>query len=314
MPRVQTVLGARRPGRARLGPAPRAHRDRALAYPEPLGLLGAPPRRARHRRGARRVPGGRRRHGRRPDARRRRAGIRRGSPGWPAATGLHVVMGSGWYRGAHYPAEALIDRRCVDSLADEIVRDATEGVAETGIRAGIIGEIGTDKPWISAQEERVHRAAARAARRTGLAITTHAVQSTVGLDQLDVFEAEGADLSRVVDRPRRFEPVARLPPGDRRARRDGRVRLPRDGLHAARAARRGPDRRATSASCSPAATSSGSCCRRTSATTASSAATAATATPTSPTTFLPRLREAGVSDAEIRTITVDNPRRLLTIA
>ena len=29
--------------------------------------------------------------------------------------------------------------------------------------------------------------------------------------------------------------------------------------------------------------------------------------------FLPRLREAGVSDAEIRTITVDNPRRLLTI-
>ena len=42
------------------------------------------------------------------------------------------------------------------------------------------------------------RRAARAARRTGLAITTHAVQSTVGLDQLDLFEAEGADLSRVV--------------------------------------------------------------------------------------------------------------------
>ena len=30
-------------------------------------------------------------------------------------------------------------------------------------------------------------------------------------------------------------------------------------------------------------------------------------------TFLPRLREAGVSDDEIRTITIDNPRRLLTI-
>ena len=43
------------------------------------------------------------------------------------ATGLHVVMGSGWYRGAHYPAEALIDRRSVDALADEIVRDATDG-------------------------------------------------------------------------------------------------------------------------------------------------------------------------------------------
>src|SRR5206468_7430844 len=114
------------------------------------------------------------------------------------ATGLHLVMGAGWYRGAHYPAEASIDRRSVGALADQIVRDAADGVGDTGIRAGIIGEIGTDKPWLSAQEERVHRAAARAARRTGLAITTHAVQSTVGLDQLAIFEAEGADLSRVV--------------------------------------------------------------------------------------------------------------------
>ena len=114
------------------------------------------------------------------------------------ATGLHLVMGTGWYREAYYPAEARIDRRTVDDLADEIVREAAEGVADSGVRPGIIGEIGTDKPWLSAQEERVHRAAARAARRTGLAITTHAVQSAVGLDQLTVFEAEGADLSRVV--------------------------------------------------------------------------------------------------------------------
>ena len=38
------------------------------------------------------------------------------------ASGLHVVMGCGWYRGAYYPAEALIDRRTVDDLADELVR------------------------------------------------------------------------------------------------------------------------------------------------------------------------------------------------
>ena len=30
-------------------------------------------------------------------------------------------------------------------------------------------------------------------------------------------------------------------------------------------------------------------------------------------TFLPRLRAAGVSDDEIHTITIDNPRRLLTV-
>ena len=122
--------------------------------------------------------------------------------GLARATGLHVVMGSGWYREAYYPAEALIDRRTVESLADEIEREAAEGIAVAGldapVRPGIIGEIGTDKPWLSAQEERVHRAAARASRRSGLAITTHGVMSAVGLGQLAIFEAEGADPGRVV--------------------------------------------------------------------------------------------------------------------
>jgi predicted metal-dependent phosphotriesterase family hydrolase len=114
------------------------------------------------------------------------------------ASDLHIVMGCGWYRQAYYPAEALIDRRAVDDLADELVREITDGVGDTGIRPGIIGEIGTDKPWMTAQEERVHRAAARASRRTGLSITTHAVMSDVGLQQLKVFQEEGADLSRVI--------------------------------------------------------------------------------------------------------------------
>ena len=115
-----------------------------------------------------------------------------------SATGLNVVMGSGWYRGAHYPPEALIDRRSVDDLADAIVMEFEKGVADTGIRPGIIGEIGTDKPWVSALEERVHRAAARASLRTGMAITTHGVQSAVGLAQLKIFTEEGVDPSRVV--------------------------------------------------------------------------------------------------------------------
>lgn len=118
--------------------------------------------------------------------------------GIATASGLHIVMGCGWYRTAYYPAEARIDRRTVDDLANEMVREATHGVGETGVRPGIIGEIGTDKPWVSPAEERVHRAAARASRRTGLAISTHAVMSDVGLAQLRIFEEEGADPSRVI--------------------------------------------------------------------------------------------------------------------
>jgi phosphotriesterase-related protein len=235
-------------------------------------------------------------------------------PEWLArlarATGLHIVMGSGWYRGAHYPAETLVDRRSVDSLADEIVSDATDGVRGTGIRAGIIGEIGTDKPWISAQEERVHRAAARAARRTGLAITTHAVQSTVGLDQLTIFEAEGADLTRVVighadSNPSldyhlaiaergatvefdflgmSFTPLERHGEGrivDNLRELIGRghldrIMLSQDVCHDSQLRRYGGNGYTYLAD-----------------------------------SFLPRLRAAGVSEAEIRTITIDNPRRLL---
>jgi len=114
------------------------------------------------------------------------------------ATRLHIVMGCGWYREAYYPAAARIDDRSTDDLADRLVAEIERGVRGTGIRPGIIGEIGTDKPWLTAKEERVFRAAGRASRRTGLAVTTHAASSDVGLAQLRVLEDEGVDPARVV--------------------------------------------------------------------------------------------------------------------
>jgi len=119
-------------------------------------------------------------------------------------TGLHVVMGTGWYREPYYPPEALIDRRSAEDLADQMILEFEDGVAGsegpdgTRVRPGIIGEIGVHKPWVSAQEERVLRAAGLAARATGMAVTTHAVMSPVGLRQLDILEQAGADPSRVV--------------------------------------------------------------------------------------------------------------------
>ena len=57
------------------------------------------------------------------------------------ATGLNVVMGAGYYVGASHPPD--MDRRTVDELAREMIADVTSGVGDTGIRAGLIGEIGT---------------------------------------------------------------------------------------------------------------------------------------------------------------------------
>jgi phosphotriesterase-related protein len=221
-------------------------------------------------------------------------------------------MGCGWYRGAHYPVEALIDRRSVDDLAAELVREARDGAGETGVRPGIIGEIGTDKPWVSAMEERVHRAAARASRETGLAITTHAVMSPVGLAQLRIFEEEGVDPSRVIIGHSDSYPVLdhylailerganlefdflgmSFTPVERHG--EGRViellcellargfverlLLSQDVCHDSQLSRyEGHGYTYLQAS------------------------------------FLPRLRGAGVSHGEVRTMTVDNPRRMLTI-
>ena len=238
-------------------------------------------------------------------------------PAWLAgiarASGLHVVMGSGWYRGAYYPAEARIDRRSVDDLADELVREATEGVAGTGIRAGIIGEIGTDKPWVSGIEERVHRAAARAAKRTGLSITTHGVLSPVGLEQLRIFEEEGADPTRVVIGHADSYPV--LDHHLAIIERGAAVEFDFLGMPFSALERHG-EPRVIDLLCELLARGhadhillSQDVCNDAQLQRYGGHGYTYLAS-----TFLPRLREAGVSDAEIETLTVANPRRLLSIA
>jgi predicted metal-dependent phosphotriesterase family hydrolase len=227
------------------------------------------------------------------------------------ASGLHLVMGCGWYRTAYYPPEARIDRRSVDDLADELVREAQQGVGDSGIRPGIIGEIGTDKPWVSPPEERVHRAAARAARRTGLAITTHGVLSDVGLAQLRILEEEGADPTRVVIGHADSYPVLDhqlaivergasvefdfigMPWPRERVAETRTVELVRELLARGHAER--------------ILLSQDVCNDDQLTANGGNGYTYLTGT------FLPRLREAGVSDAEIETMTVANPRRLLTI-
>src|SRR5215475_1005268 len=113
------------------------------------------------------------------------------------ATGLSIVMGCGHYRDPYLDRD-WFDRTAVDAIADQIVLDITDGVRGTGVRAGIIGEIGADRLYISAAEERSFRAAARAHLRTGLTISTHAARWPVGLEQLQLLTEEGADPRRVI--------------------------------------------------------------------------------------------------------------------
>jgi predicted metal-dependent phosphotriesterase family hydrolase len=112
-------------------------------------------------------------------------------------SGVTIIMGAGFYRDP-YIESAWIDPRTIDEISEQIATDLEEGVDGTGVKAGLIGEVGADKWYVSALEERALRAAARAQVRTGVAITTHAARWAVGLAQLDIFTHEGVDPSRVI--------------------------------------------------------------------------------------------------------------------
>jgi phosphotriesterase-related protein len=220
-------------------------------------------------------------------------------------TDVHIVMGTGWYRQPFYPPE--IDRMTIGELAAIMIAELSEGVGETGIRAGIIGEIGVHLDYATAQEERVLRAATRAQRASGAPLTTHASMYPVGLLQLEILAEEGVDPERVVighcdtyldldyhlavletGAYVQFDTIGRqhMNPDERRAA--ALVEL----------LRRGWAERLL--------LSSDRCFR------SDLVAFGGVGYGYVFGDFCARLRELGVSDAEIETMTVDNPRRVLT--
>ena len=106
-------------------------------------------------------------------------------------------MGCGWYTEPYYPPFDDLARRSVESIAEQLLAEIREGLDSTDVRPGLIGEIGVAGGWITPLEERVHRAAARAQVRSGLPLATHTVSREVGGCQLDLFEEEGVELTRV---------------------------------------------------------------------------------------------------------------------
>ncbi len=112
------------------------------------------------------------------------------------ATGLNVIMGSGYYVAAAHPPD--MDRRTADDVTREIVTDLTVGVGDTGVRAGFIGEIGTTWPWTD-NEKKVVRAAVAAQRETGAALMIHPGRhERLPLAIVDFIGKEGADLGRTI--------------------------------------------------------------------------------------------------------------------
>ncbi|MED5803834.1 phosphotriesterase [Gordonia sp. Z-3] len=86
------------------------------------------------------------------------------------SAGINVVMGSGWYVHAFH-AESTLDADA-DQLCESLMTEFADGVADTGIKPGIIGEIGVSPQFTEAEKTRV-RAAARAQVQLGVPMLIH---------------------------------------------------------------------------------------------------------------------------------------------
>jgi len=118
-------------------------------------------------------------------------------------TGLNIITSTGWYVVQSHPPE--ISRMEIDELAEIMVKELTEGIDDTGIRAGVIGECGCSTPLpYHPEEKKVLQAACRAQVRTGVAFTFHPslwdpnrkAHAKAGQAYVELIENEGADLSK----------------------------------------------------------------------------------------------------------------------
>lgn len=112
------------------------------------------------------------------------------------ATGVNVVMGSGWYIHSSLPPDFA--DRSVEGLADEIEHDLAVGVGESGIRAGLIGEVGLS--WPHQPLEMVSLGAAcLAQQRTGVMLQIHPGRNTESpIEAVRFCVDQGVDPARIV--------------------------------------------------------------------------------------------------------------------
>ncbi len=109
-------------------------------------------------------------------------------------SGIQLIAATGFY----WTEEPWMDAWDAEALAEYLIREVREGIEGTDTRAGIL-KCATDRLGVTPFNKKLLQATARAHRLTGVPISTHTdVSNQSGLAQQDVFEECGVDLRRVV--------------------------------------------------------------------------------------------------------------------
>jgi phosphotriesterase-related protein len=112
------------------------------------------------------------------------------------ATGMNIICATGLYTN-RLGIPVYFRQRTVDEIAEIFTRELSNGIGSSGIRAGLI-KCATGLNEITRHEEKCLRAAGRAHRATGAPIMTHTESATMGSEQLDILASEGVDFGRVI--------------------------------------------------------------------------------------------------------------------
>jgi phosphotriesterase-related protein len=111
-------------------------------------------------------------------------------------TGLNIIAGCGYYTHDTHPPE--MNDWSAEQIAEMMVRDLTEGMKGTDVKAGIIGEIGTSDP-IHPNEKKNLIASALAYQSTPAAVFVHTYPwGKAGLEATDVLVEHGVDPAKIV--------------------------------------------------------------------------------------------------------------------
>jgi phosphotriesterase-related protein len=111
-------------------------------------------------------------------------------------SGLRIICTTGAYKedeGLTYTFGALP----VEEITEIYVKELTEGVRDTGIRAGLI-KVATGAPKLTEYERKLLTAAGRAAAQVGCPVISHTDDARCGPEQIEILTGEGLPVHRIL--------------------------------------------------------------------------------------------------------------------
>ncbi|WP_226643162.1 phosphotriesterase [Mesobacillus subterraneus] len=111
-------------------------------------------------------------------------------------SGVHIIACTGFYKDPFIPEYA--QNWTAEQFAMHFIKEATEGIEDTGILPGVIGEVGTSKNKIMPIERELMIGAALAGKETGLPVTTHTTLGTLGYEQVQILTDQGLSTEQII--------------------------------------------------------------------------------------------------------------------